>query len=305
LAELVGKGIALSIAKVTQEREDGKAEIEGDGLRIGGEGMKAFYDQMLPSFMNKYGKKWGVKVQDVTLPHLAKPSSVMHSIDVTDAMRESVMQGQPMFRIIDDYKEKFSDLQSEYDALDKNDTEALNEWIDKKLNVIKSYLDYVIQDFNYPVKEYFIVANKQDMRTLFDRCVDASIIEDDVTFDEFEKEINRAEAIYVEDLDIIVASVYGLPNNEDSIFSTLFHEQTHKVINSVATKQQLSDIWDEAVKNNEPKVSRIIELYGEDPVRNGAEYVAYTIERFSSPKRRENLESYLKITNELSIRRAK
>ena len=288
LSDIVGKPLAEKLM------EKGDFELEGDGLRIGGEGMKAFYDQMLPSFMNKYGKKWGVKVQDVTLPHLAKPSSVMHSIDVTDAMRESVMQGQPMFRIIEDYKEKFSDLQSEYDALDKNDTEALNEWIDKKLNVIKSYLDYVIQDFNYPVKEYFIVANKQDMRTLFDRCVDASIIEDEVTFDEFEKEINRAEATYVEDLDIIVATVYGLPNNENSIFSTLFHEQTHKVINSVATKQQLSDIWNEAVKNNEPKVSRIIELYGEDPARNGAEYVAYTIERFSYPKRRDNLESYIK-----------
>lgn len=97
LSELVGKEIALSIVKETQENKDGETTIEGDGLRIGGEGMRAFYDQILPSFMNKYGKKWGVKVQDVTLPFVEVAGRTMHSVDITPAMRESVMQGQPMF----------------------------------------------------------------------------------------------------------------------------------------------------------------------------------------------------------------
>lgn len=97
LSELVGKEIALSIVKETQENKDGKTTIEGDGLRIGGEGMRAFYDQMLPSFMRKYGKKWGAAVQDVTLPYVEEAGRTMHSVDVTESMRESVMQGQPMF----------------------------------------------------------------------------------------------------------------------------------------------------------------------------------------------------------------
>lgn len=69
----------------------------GDGLKIGGEGMKGFYDKMLPSFVSKYTKKWGASVGEVTMPALGEGGITMHSVDVTPAMAESVMQGQPMF----------------------------------------------------------------------------------------------------------------------------------------------------------------------------------------------------------------
>ena len=71
---------------------------QAERYNIGGEGMKGFYDKMLPSFMNKYGKKWGVQVGEVSMPNLQEGYQTMHSIDVTPQMRESVMQGQPMFR---------------------------------------------------------------------------------------------------------------------------------------------------------------------------------------------------------------
>lgn len=72
--------------------------ISGDNLKVGGEGMKGFYDKMLPSFMNKYGKKWGVKVGEVELPELEESGRTMWSVDVTPEMKESVMEGQVMFR---------------------------------------------------------------------------------------------------------------------------------------------------------------------------------------------------------------
>lgn len=98
LADTFGKELAAKIIANTENAtEDNPYEIEGDGLRIGGEGMRAFYDQMLPSFMRKYGKKWGATVQDVTLPNVEKAGRTMHSVNVTDSMRDSVMQGQPMF----------------------------------------------------------------------------------------------------------------------------------------------------------------------------------------------------------------
>lgn len=98
LADTFGKELAAKIIANTENAtEDNPYEIEGDGLRIGGEGMRAFYDQMLPSFMRKYGKKWGATVQDVTLPYVEEAGRTMRSVDVTDSMRESVMQGQPMF----------------------------------------------------------------------------------------------------------------------------------------------------------------------------------------------------------------
>lgn len=41
--------------------------LTGLDLKVGGEGMKGFYDKILPDFMNKYGKKWGARVQDGVL----------------------------------------------------------------------------------------------------------------------------------------------------------------------------------------------------------------------------------------------
>src|SRR5262249_33170614 len=38
--------------------------ISGTDLKVGGSGMKGFYDKMLPAFVNKYAKKWGAKVED-------------------------------------------------------------------------------------------------------------------------------------------------------------------------------------------------------------------------------------------------
>ena len=106
LADVVGKELANKImngegetATVYDGGDIEAKEISGDGLRIGGEGMKAFYDQMLPSFMNKYGKKWGVKVGEVTMPNLEE-NNTMHAVNVTDSMRESVMQGQPRYSLI-------------------------------------------------------------------------------------------------------------------------------------------------------------------------------------------------------------
>lgn len=93
LSEVYGKTLADRIMSVETGSDK---RIAGDGLRIGGEGMKGFYDRMLPSFVNKYTKKWGAKVGEVSMPGL-KENNTMHSVDVTPAMAESVMQGQPMF----------------------------------------------------------------------------------------------------------------------------------------------------------------------------------------------------------------
>ena len=74
--------------------------FEGKDLNIGGEGMKGFYDQILPRFMDKYGKKWGIKTGEIELPELEPAAQKMWAIDVTPEMKESVMQGQPMFQKI-------------------------------------------------------------------------------------------------------------------------------------------------------------------------------------------------------------
>lgn len=95
LAEIFGKDIAVKI--MSSENGD---SISGDGLRAGGQGMKGFYDETLPRWMNKYGKQWGVSVKDVELPNcfdeIGRPL-VMHSVDVNLEMQNSVLDAQPMF----------------------------------------------------------------------------------------------------------------------------------------------------------------------------------------------------------------
>jgi len=55
VAGIVGKEIAKKV-------EAGESIFTGEKLNIGGEGMQAFYDKMLPSMVGKYIKKWGGKV---------------------------------------------------------------------------------------------------------------------------------------------------------------------------------------------------------------------------------------------------
>lgn len=105
-----------------EEARRGHSLSETD-FRIGGEGMKGFYDKMLPAFMNKYGKKWGIKVEDMYFPGLEN-GLTMHSIPVTEEMKNSVMEGQVMYRarredesamefhqaVVDEHKSKYNDI---------------------------------------------------------------------------------------------------------------------------------------------------------------------------------------------------
>lgn len=67
--ELVGKDIAQKIKDGvgTQPYNRGYGELKGVDLKVGGEGMKGFYDKILPDFLNRYAKKWGGRVSETTI----------------------------------------------------------------------------------------------------------------------------------------------------------------------------------------------------------------------------------------------
>ena len=44
----------------------GRHHLTGINLQTGGEGMKGFYDKMIPSFLNQFGKKYGAQVGKIT-----------------------------------------------------------------------------------------------------------------------------------------------------------------------------------------------------------------------------------------------
>jgi GGDEF domain-containing protein len=69
---IVGKEIAEKIGKgegVTGEKGNGAkiGQLSGLQLKVGGEGMRGFYDKILPAAVSKWGKKFGAKVGTTNL----------------------------------------------------------------------------------------------------------------------------------------------------------------------------------------------------------------------------------------------
>lgn len=130
----VGKDVARKLLEQEPEQYTGRRMLEGEDLKVGGEGMKGFYDNMLPKAVNKYVKKWGGKVERGTLEGEGAKTfeefiavdgytldtisdrmkgvrqnayeeylkefgtTPIHRVQITDAMRENVEQGQATFQ---------------------------------------------------------------------------------------------------------------------------------------------------------------------------------------------------------------
>jgi predicted RNA methylase len=62
LEQYVGRETARRI--LAAQEVDTYKSAYGDDLKVGGEGMREFYDRQLVRYADKYGKKWGAKVQD-------------------------------------------------------------------------------------------------------------------------------------------------------------------------------------------------------------------------------------------------
>ncbi|HOI95559.1 MAG TPA: PLxRFG domain-containing protein [Syntrophobacter fumaroxidans] len=108
LADFIGKELAQKI--VDQAVAPGKeVEFRGLDLKAGGEGMKGFYDKILPSEVNKYVKKWGAKVAETSIT--TEGADTVHYLPVTGAMRDAAMKGQPLFSMMTpegEFKTSFS-----------------------------------------------------------------------------------------------------------------------------------------------------------------------------------------------------
>jgi len=127
--EVLGKTMAKQIA---ESKAKNMTAIEGNDLTIGGEGMKAYYDQIYPAFFEKQGKKYNAKTgetkinsgkvqskdelaeqvygQGMTYRNLpseqkrkidemgfGKGAQSIRYIDISPEMRGGVKKGQPLF----------------------------------------------------------------------------------------------------------------------------------------------------------------------------------------------------------------
>lgn len=120
LPDLIGKEAADKIMNVTPR--EGRAAglgvrqrtLEGLDLKIGGEGMRGFYDQILPAAVNKLAKKFGGKVTqgevetgdpnnptgwESTGNVSGSPARGVHILDITPELHDAALeQGFPLFQ---------------------------------------------------------------------------------------------------------------------------------------------------------------------------------------------------------------
>ncbi len=209
LSDLLGKELADKILAARDYQTFSGVDFELS------EGMKGFYDKMLPAFMNKYGKKWGVKVEDIELNGLEN-GLTMHSVPVTEEMKASVMEGQVMFRI----------NREDYDSA-------------------VSFTEAVVQKFS---EKYF---NTTPIRILDgtkpEEALRALGLESMFT----PKDIENVLAGYIEGKNIIAIfakdRVREVEIDEDVIENAIFHECIHQMTTGKKTYDRLSKyLWDNA-----------------------------------------------------------
>ena len=83
LPDVIGKELADKVASDLNSGEV-NGEYDGEDLKVGGEGMKGFYDSILPKTVNKYVKKWGGKVGETNLAAEATPDEITGEWVVVD-----------------------------------------------------------------------------------------------------------------------------------------------------------------------------------------------------------------------------
>lgn len=116
LEDYIGKDVAVRLINDGADK-DGDYKLSGEDLKVGGEGMKGFYDKILPTYAKKFGKKFGAKVEtteitgqapatdddakllsDLGVKGTGSNTAEVHSLPITDEMRESAKQGVALFQ---------------------------------------------------------------------------------------------------------------------------------------------------------------------------------------------------------------
>lgn len=85
LADTLGKEVAKKI--INGEGEDSPGErkrLVGEDLKVGGSGMRGFYDKIIPDAANKLGKQWSSKVGETQIPTEIPPEPEWESIRKSD-----------------------------------------------------------------------------------------------------------------------------------------------------------------------------------------------------------------------------
>lgn len=107
LPDYIGKEAANKLLE-SDGNSMGVKALDGIDLQVGGEGMKKYYDEIYPKFLDKYGKKWNARVGETQIttdyardangiPAQRPSKESIRYIDITPEMKGAVSKGQPLF----------------------------------------------------------------------------------------------------------------------------------------------------------------------------------------------------------------
>lgn len=96
------------INALRSQLDETKTDYSGLDLEVGGEGMRKYYDEIYPKFLEKYGKKWNAKMGETKIqteiskdaygvPSMYPDKETVRYIDITPEMKAGVQKGQPLF----------------------------------------------------------------------------------------------------------------------------------------------------------------------------------------------------------------
>jgi len=98
LDEVIGKDMAKKIMDANEP-----TSFSGEGLEVGGSGMKGFYDKIIPDAANKLGKQWGAKVGETKInTGLPTAGENWHQGDMWTQLENDGRRGKmPLYAIFD------------------------------------------------------------------------------------------------------------------------------------------------------------------------------------------------------------
>lgn len=208
LENYIGKDLATKIIN-SKENEGTISNLDEEIRENGNSGMYLFYDQEIPSYLNKYLKKWNSKVEEITLMDAdGKTESKQMGFKITDEMRNSIKQnGQPLFsnRKLDDEESSTYD-----ERIQRKNRELIKELREQKENIqgLEGYSRNEIKD---------IVSNY-----IQDKLVENDLEDISINGAEIIGSRNRGNAKTNSDLDLVVE--YSGDIREDDLFNILNEE---------------------------------------------------------------------------------
>ena len=161
----------VSIGWTTAETQDerwanNRPHKEGEGKSGFLKGYTIEYDQEIPKFLNKYGKKWGASVGKTVLDN----GTEVWSMFITDEMKESALtEGQPLYQDRDtDSVSNRSLLANAFEGVAKDDLER------NKIREYKGQIDLInaeerkLSELNEKIRELSFAKGPKDTKAIRD-----------------------------------------------------------------------------------------------------------------------------------------